>query len=147
MGDMLISSAAFKRLRSQVSHYSNVMNPTLKQLPIGEHPNKSQLHLLYEVMLELQISLARDMALIRMHLFPDGSAPRDEARGCHTLSAKECEVLVLFAKGYAYAEVAGLLGCKLATVQTYAKRIYRKLNVHSRAEAIFEACCLGLIRL
>jgi DNA-binding CsgD family transcriptional regulator len=32
------------------------------------------------------------------------------------------------------------------TVETYVKRIYRKLQVHSKTEALFEARKLGLFR-
>jgi len=38
------------------------------------------------------------------------------------------------------------MGLSFHTVQTYIKRIYRKLQVHSKTEAIFEARKLGLMR-
>lgn len=63
-----------------------------------------------------------------------------------TLTARETQVLQLVAKGFSSAEIAGLLGISLQTVISHVKAIYRKLEVHSRAEAVFEAIQIGLIR-
>jgi DNA-binding NarL/FixJ family response regulator len=59
------------------------------------------------------------------------------------LSAQERKVLEIASKGYIYDDVAKLMGVSRETVLTYAKRIHRKLNVHSKTEAIYEARCLG----
>ncbi|MDQ6969192.1 MAG: LuxR C-terminal-related transcriptional regulator [Mariprofundus sp.] len=63
----------------------------------------------------------------------------------NALSCKENEVLNMFAKGYSYNEVAVLLDCKLTTIQTHTKRIYKKLRVHSRSEAVYEARQMDII--
>lgn len=55
------------------------------------------------------------------------------------LSEREHSVLSLCAKGFTHDEIAGLTGLSAHTVKTYVKRIYRKLQVHNKAEAIFEA--------
>lgn len=52
------------------------------------------------------------------------------------LSARESEVLQLLAQGYLYKEIADSLGISLPTVNTYIRRIYEKLHVRSRAQAI-----------
>lgn len=62
-----------------------------------------------------------------------------------TLSTQERAVLTLSAKGYNYEEIAGLIGLSRHTVATYVKRIYRKLQVHSKTEAVYEARKLGLV--
>lgn len=62
------------------------------------------------------------------------------------LSARERETLSLVAKGFSFAEVAALLQLSPHTVTTYVKKIYQKLAVHSRSEAVYEASKLGLIR-
>ncbi len=59
------------------------------------------------------------------------------------LSAQERKVLEIASKGYIYDDVAKMMGVSRETVLTYAKRIHRKLNVHSKTEAIYEARCLG----
>jgi DNA-binding NarL/FixJ family response regulator len=62
-----------------------------------------------------------------------------------TLSEQETNVLALAAKGYSYDEIAQLLSISHHTVQTYVKRIYRKLQVNSKIEALSEARRLSLI--
>jgi len=52
------------------------------------------------------------------------------------LSERESEVLALLAKGYLYKEIGATLGISLNTVRTYMKRIYEKLHVQSRTEAV-----------
>jgi DNA-binding NarL/FixJ family response regulator len=61
------------------------------------------------------------------------------------LSAREKDVLLHLFQGYAFSEIAILMGCSLSTVQTYSRRIYKKLGVHSRSEATHEALRQGLI--
>jgi DNA-binding NarL/FixJ family response regulator len=51
----------------------------------------------------------------------------------------------LAAKGYNHTEVARLLDLSRNTVASYTRHIYEKLEVHSRAEALYEASRLGLI--
>ena len=71
-----------------------------------------------------------------------GGLPDDEAV---TLSPQERQVLTLSAKGYSYDEIAGLMGVSRHTVTTYVKRSYRKLQVHSKTEAVYEARRLGIV--
>lgn len=73
-------------------------------------------------------------------------APQQSLDGHHpTLSEQETNVLALAAKGYSYEEIAQLLHLSRHTVQTYVKRIYRKLQVNSKIEALSEARRLSLI--
>jgi DNA-binding NarL/FixJ family response regulator len=62
------------------------------------------------------------------------------------LSTQEQAVLQMSSKGYSYQEIARMLGLSRHTVGTYVKRIYRKLQVHGKTEAVFEARRLGLVR-
>lgn len=59
------------------------------------------------------------------------------------LSKRENEVLVLLAQGYLYKEIAEALGIRLDTVNTYIRRIYEKLHVHSRSQAVARFTNLG----
>jgi DNA-binding CsgD family transcriptional regulator len=54
-------------------------------------------------------------------------------------------VLEFIAKGFSYAEIARQQGITVHTVQTYIKKLYGKLAVHSRSEAVYEANRLGLL--
>jgi DNA-binding NarL/FixJ family response regulator len=63
----------------------------------------------------------------------------------HAASPREGEVLGLIAKGFAFAEVARLLEMSPHTVTAHVKRVYQKLAVHSRGEAVYEATRMGLL--
>lgn len=52
------------------------------------------------------------------------------------LSPRERSVLDLLAKGYLYKEIADSLGLSALTVDTYVRRVYEKLHVNSRSQAI-----------
>lgn len=65
----------------------------------------------------------------------------------HNLSRQEVAVLRYLAKGFNSADIAGLLNISTHTVITYIKRIYRKLAVHSRGEAVYEAHKMGIISM
>jgi DNA-binding NarL/FixJ family response regulator len=80
-----------------------------------------------------------------MRLAPEAGrvpASDDEA----LLSPQERQVLTYSAKGFSFEEIARMLGVSRHTVMTYVKRSYRKLQVHSKTEAIYEARKLGLVR-
>lgn len=59
--------------------------------------------------------------------------------------ASETEILRLTAKGLSFDKVAKVLEISPHTVVAHVKSIYRKLAVHSRCEAVFEAGQLGLL--
>ncbi|MGA3889602.1 response regulator [Ralstonia nicotianae] len=61
------------------------------------------------------------------------------------LSAREKEVLDLITKGFTAQEIAKLMALSHFTVRTFVRRIYSKLKVNSKAEAIYEARTLGLL--
>ena len=76
----------------------------------------------------------------------DASAPTAGADEETMLTAREGEILNAISRGFSYAETAQMLGVSVGTVHSFLKRIYRKLAVHSKTEAVFEASRLGLIR-
>ena len=61
------------------------------------------------------------------------------------LTTREQDVLKLFSRGLSYREAADVLQISEHTVRDHVKSSYRKLKVHSRSEAIFEARQLGII--
>jgi ATP/maltotriose-dependent transcriptional regulator MalT len=52
------------------------------------------------------------------------------------LSSRERQVLELLARGYFYKEITETLGIAMSTVNTHVRRVYEKLHVHSRAQAV-----------
>lgn len=73
---------------------------------------------------------------------PPAPAPVAEST---PLSERETEILRLVAKGLSFDTVGEVLGISPHTVVTHVKKIYRKLAVHSRGEAVYEAGQLGLL--
>jgi LuxR family transcriptional regulator, maltose regulon positive regulatory protein len=61
------------------------------------------------------------------------------------LSEREIEVLRLMAKGLSSSQIAEKLIVAVSTVRSHRKHIYRKLDAHSRYEAIERAKTLGLL--
>ena len=59
------------------------------------------------------------------------------------LSPREQEVLELLARGYLYKEIAERLNISVPTVNTYVRRMYEKLHVRSRAQAVAKYAHLG----
>lgn len=55
------------------------------------------------------------------------------------LTPRESEILNAIARGFTYAEAADLLHISVQTVHTHLKNIYKKLAVHSKTEAVYEA--------
>ncbi|MEO8024570.1 response regulator transcription factor [Polaromonas sp.] len=72
-----------------------------------------------------------------------GSEPADNTP--QPLSAREKEVLDLITKGFTAYEIARLMDLSHFTVRTFVRRIYAKLKVSSKAEAIYEARSRGLL--
>lgn len=52
------------------------------------------------------------------------------------LGPREEDVLRSLSRGDTYIEIASQLGISYSTVHTYIKRIYQKLHVHSRGQAV-----------
>lgn len=77
-----------------------------------------------------------------------GTAPRgpDPDEEVVALSEQESRVLHLAAKGFTFDEIAQFMQVSPHTVMTYVKRVYRKLHVRSKVEAIYEARRLGWLR-
>jgi DNA-binding NarL/FixJ family response regulator len=61
------------------------------------------------------------------------------------LSEREREVLALLASGKTNREVAAELYVAEGTVKAHVASIYRKLDVHNRAEMLNKARALGLL--
>ncbi|MEN7343053.1 MAG: response regulator transcription factor [Pseudomonadota bacterium] len=95
---------------------------------------------------EAPISPAIARHLIRRFRAPEKAPeatpdPEQEA----LLSERELDVLRMASKGLTYQETAKMLGISVNTVGTYTRRVYQKLAVGSRAQALFEARQLGLM--
>jgi DNA-binding NarL/FixJ family response regulator len=59
-----------------------------------------------------------------------------EARQLKRLAPRETEVLRLLSTGRPYKQIAADLDLSIGTVRTYIRRLYGKLNVNCRTEAV-----------
>ena len=62
------------------------------------------------------------------------------------LSERELQVLRLLADGHSYKTCADHLTISIDTVRFYVRRIYERLHVHSKSEAVTKALRDGWIR-
>lgn len=76
-------------------------------------------------------------------ILPTQTAPGESRRenvekiaGEYFLTAREADVLLLLAKGYSQRGIAGKLDVSDNTVRTHMRNLYRKLQIHSRQDAI-----------
>jgi len=76
-------------------------------------------------------------------LAPDTAGQAEES--APRLTPTELEVLQLIAKGYTSPEIAALTNRAPSTILVHVRNIYRKLSVHNRGEAVYEAMNMGLI--
>jgi DNA-binding NarL/FixJ family response regulator len=70
---------------------------------------------------------------------------KTDAAGETKLTRREHDILGMIAKGFSYTETSKICGISSATVHSHLKSIYRKLEVHSKTEAVYEARRRSLI--
>lgn len=104
----------------------------IEQLVDGLHPISPQLagYLLKQV--EMESTVMTDTA--------DG----DDV-DLSVLTKRERELLVQFADGASYAKAADNMNISVATAQTHARNLYRKMGVHSGLQALSKARSQGLL--
>ncbi len=75
---------------------------------------------------------------------PEAAAPAD-ASVLDDLTERELEVLVLVARGLTNGQIAEHLFLSEGTVKTHVKRIFAKLALHDRTQAVILAYEVGLV--
>lgn len=85
-------------------------------------------------------AVARTVLDVMRHVQPEGARPRKL-----DLTEREQEVLRALANGASYKIIAADLDISLDTVRTHIRALYRKLQVHSVAEAVGRAIREGLV--
>ncbi|HVF07741.1 MAG TPA: response regulator transcription factor [Actinomycetota bacterium] len=77
-----------------------------------------------------------------------GRLARHARRGSETrasLTPREMEILVMISRGATMRQVGRALGISPRTVETHVAKLYRKLGVRTRVQAVAQAAQLGLI--
>ena len=72
--------------------------------------------------------------------------PNQKAQNYLGLSDRELEVLELVAAGHSNKEIAGKLFVSINTVKTHLQKVYEKLEVNRRTQAVEKAKSLRLIK-
>ncbi len=62
-----------------------------------------------------------------------------------TLTPRELEILSMISQGFTMRQVGNRLGISPRTVETHVAKLYRKLGVRTRVQAVSHAAQLGLI--
>jgi len=75
-----------------------------------------------------------------------GQSERNSLRTSNCLSNRESDILRLVARGMSNKRIALALSIAPETVKSHVKRIFIKLDVKTRAEAVSRANALGSIR-
>jgi len=90
--------------------------------------------------------LARALERLGARGRPPGACADSPAGAPHApLTPREAEVLAWVASGLANKEIAERLGIQLATARNHVHSILRKLDVHSKLEAVALAFHMGWI--
>ena len=100
--------------------------------------NATMLYLTYGVIMVILAVIYLQIAPFFLYSFdrkmPEERIPSDAVGYADVLSKREQEVADLIASGYSNSEIANALYISIHTVNDHTKKIYRKLNVHSRLE-------------
>lgn len=79
--------------------------------------------------------------------FVHARASRLPVHSVEELTVRESEVLTLIARGLSNAEIANQLTVTAHTVKTHINRLFAKLELRDRAQAVIVAYELGLVRV
>jgi LuxR family maltose regulon positive regulatory protein len=91
------------------------------------------------------ISYAEDLMMRWRECHETQAVERDKLSVAELLSARECNIISLIARGQSNKEVARDLGISPETVKSHMKHIFEKLEVEKRTQAVARAQSLGLV--
>ena len=86
-------------------------------------------------------------AVLRLRAGDIHLRPTEDAQLVPALTRRERELLGLLDEGLRFKQIGAALGISETTAKGYARSLFRKLDVTSRAEAVFEARRVGLLEL
>lgn len=102
--------------------------------------------LLYEIVQSgIETDFCGKLLTILSNLAKPGSASANLLKMVDPLSNRELDVLRLIARGMTNREIAGNLFLSANTVKSHSIKIYRKLNVNNRSQAVSKAQLLGIL--
>jgi len=114
------------------------------QLLVRAHPGELYVGLLAAGFLALGIWVGT--RLMPRRPAGEGFVPNEQVRNTLGISDREFEVLELLAAGRSNKEIGSALNVSPNTVKTHVAKIFAKLEVTRRTEAILRARELGMLR-
>jgi len=93
---------------------------------------------LYEGGAPMSPGIARKVVL----MFQKTPPPKDGME----LSLRQLEILRMLAQGHSYKACAATLDVGIDTIRSHVRKIYERLHVHSRSEAVWKALQGGILR-
>jgi len=93
---------------------------------------------LYEGGAPMSPGIARKVVL----MFHKAVPPKEDMQ----LSLRQLEILRMLAEGHSYKACAATLDIGMDTIRSHVRKIYERLHVHSRSEAVWKALQGGLLR-
>ncbi len=146
--------ALFHNIRGNTKTAMTFLDEAL-QLAEPEHYIRSfadEGYLLYQLLVQYQTvprssSVSRDFLSAIRAAFPKSVQQRISVSNglFDSLTESEFATLHLLASDLSINAIAAELSVAVSTIRTYTKRIYSKLDVHSRSEAVYRAKELNLI--
>ncbi len=155
-GERVIELAIAEALAHQASGETEAALAALERALLSAGPERytrifldcgaPMARLLYQA---VERGMAREHAGRVLAAWPDRApAAAPDGRGLPSvepLTERETEVLRLIAAGHTNQEVAVALGIAFGTAKVHSQRIYAKLGVHSRTQAVRRAQQLGVL--
>lgn len=130
---------------SDDEHLFQALQAGAKGYLLKDHPKEELVEMLQGV-LNGRPPLSPSIATKLLHHFSTSTQSlKPQNTPEDNLTTRERDVLTLLAKGYTVKNVSELLDISYYTAAGYAKSVYRKLNVSTRAEATMEANRRGYV--
>jgi len=104
---------------------------------LAETPTSRHIFFLELLLPYLHLAFQRVMAI--------GDGPGISNKAVHSLTARELEILAWVMKGKSNHEIGGILHLSPLTVKNHLQKIYKKLNVHNRVQAVSRCYALQLL--
>jgi DNA-binding CsgD family transcriptional regulator len=88
---------------------------------------------------------ARPVVGLPLSSYADGRSAQPDSSVSGPLAPRQREVLAMISQGFTDKRIARILEISPETVKSHVKRIFLKLTVSTRAEAVSRARSLGLL--
>jgi two-component system response regulator NreC len=119
-------------------HFISLIDAGVKGYLLTSEPLVNLLESIHDVAVgQSRISVVLDTFLAKIQ-----PSPQDLLS---VLTTREKEVLTLISKGFTNTQIAEKLCISMGTVKNHSKSIYKKINVHTRVEAVLFSLKHGLV--